>query len=265
MNFLDFTHPYKLDLLRGNKVASEFIALYVKQKGTNNIREPTNDQDIQDHIDIFIDNIGYDIKAQKTNPDNPEFYVEDCFTIEYKNNAGYNGWIFGKAKFIAQEFNYVFLCYNRQHLLDWFVKHIDNYKPYTKPMNQSVVYYLPIEDCINYIFSFTIFKPNFFYKPKQKTMNTPFVQKPNTIILHNNTRKTDKHPHLRGTIVIEIDGVQHTKDIALWEKESASGNTYFSGLVSDPSKKDNAPQTAKIVPTNASNDNAGGTKDDLPF
>jgi hypothetical protein len=273
MNFNDFTHPYKMDLLRGNKVASEFIALCKKQMSRSHIREPTTEQDIQDHIDVFIDNIGYEIKAQKTNPDKPEFYVEDCFTIEYKNNAGYNGWIFGKAKYIAQEFNSVFLCYDRQQLLNWFIPRIDNYKPYTKPMNQSVVYYLPIKDCIDNLTTFTIFKSKFLSQfnlnPNKNlnliSMNTPFVQKPNTIILHNNTRKTDKHPHLRGTIVIEIDGVQHTKDIALWEKQSASGNTYFSGLVSEPSTKDNAPQTAKSVPTNAFNDNAGKTKDDLPF
>lgn len=261
--FTDFNHQYQLDLLRGNRVAVEFKKLIVTQMPNVRIREPTQDQDVKDHIDIFINDVGYEIKGQKTNPDHPEFFVEDCFTIEYKNNAGYNGWIFGKAFYIAQEFNFVFLCYKRQQLLDWFLLNIDKYKPYTKPMNKSVVYYLPLKDCIHQISSFTIFKSNFLQsiqlKPNNKLnfkpMNsTPFVQKPNTIIMHTNKKKTqDKHPDFRGTIAVEIDGVTHYREFALWSKIAASGGSYHSGLINLSTDKDNGPETAKIVPTHIVN------------
>lgn len=270
--FTDFNHQYQLDLLRGNRVAVEFKKLIVTQMKNVRIREPTQDQDIKDHIDIFINDVGYEIKGQKTNPDHPEFFVEDCFTIEYKNNAGYNGWIFGKAVYIAQEFNSVFLCYKRQQLLDWFLLNIDKYKPYTKPMNKSVVYYLPIKDCIQKISSFTIFKPNFLQQPKQNLklnfMENSFVQKPNTIILHHNQKKAEKHPDLRGTIAIEIDGVTHLRDVALWVKTGQSGKEYFNGSITTPTEKNNAVQAVKM-PNTAIVESQGSTSNkmvtDLPF
>ena len=274
--FTDFNHQYQLDLLRGNRVAVEFKKLIVTQMKNIRIREPTQDQDVKDHIDIFINDVGYEIKGQKTNPDHPEFFVEDCLTIEFKNNAGYNGWIFGKAVYIAQEFNFVFLCYKRQQLLDWFSMNIDKYKPYTKPMNKSVVYYLPLKDCIEKISSFTIFKPNFLQQPKQNLksnfMENSFVQKPNTIILHHNQKKAEKHPDLRGTIAIEIDGVTHLRDVAMWAKTGQSGKEYFNGNISIPTEKNNAVQavktanTAKTAPTQNSGGSVNEEKDgDMPF
>lgn len=287
--FTNFDHQYQLDLLRGNRVANEFKKLIVTQMQGIRIREPTEQEDVQDHIDVFINDVGYEIKAQKTNPDNPEFFVEDSFTIEFKNNAGYNGWIFGKAIYIAQEFNSVFLCYKREDLLNWFLPLQSNYKPYTKPMNKSVVYYLPIKDCIHRITHFTIFKSNFINSLKQNpnnlkpkpmtTYKTPFVQKPNSIIMHENKKKTlDKHPDFRGTIAIEIDGITHHREFAVWRKEAVSGGSYYSGQVNLSTEKDNAPETTKIVPThidnfkpthnvNATNgtDATNGTEDDLPF
>lgn len=280
--FTDFNHQYQLDLLRGNRVANEFKQLIVTQMQGIRIREPTEQEDVQDHIDVFINDVGYEIKAQKTNPDNPEFFVEDSFTIEFKNNAGYDGWIFGKATYIAQEFNSVFLCYKREDLLNWFLPLQSNYKPYTKPMNKSVVYYLPIKDCIHRITHFTIFKKNFINSInknpnnlKTKPMNNynePFVQKPNTIILHTNQKKTDKHPDFRGTIAVEIDGVTHHREVALWSKIGGSGKTYFNGVITTPTEKNNAPETAKIVPTAIDNfkptddvNATHGTKGDLPF
>ncbi len=81
-------------------------------------------------------------------------------------------------------------------------------------------------------------------------MSDKFVQKPNSGSLFQNTeKKQDTHADYNGTI--NIEGKEYW--INAWEKQTKSGNTYFSLSVKAKEK----PQEAKKMVEKA--------KEDLPF
>ena len=73
---------------------------------------------------------------------------------------------------------------------------------------------------------------------------------------------------MRGTIAIEIDGVTHLRDVALWVKTGQSGKEYFNGSITTPTEKNNAVQAVKM-PNTAIVESQGSTSNkmvtDLPF
>ncbi len=78
-------------------------------------------------------------------------------------------------------------------------------------------------------------------------------------IFKNTKKEKDTHPDYRG--VINVDGKE--KQISLWVKTQKDGTTkYFSASISEPYKKDLAPQTP--APTKAMHSEVF-KDDDLPF
>jgi hypothetical protein len=74
----------------GYSTEKHFMNLLLS-KGVN-VTKSTKRQDIQDHIDIFIDDIGIDVKGNR--------HLE-CIWLEIQNVKGEDGWLKGKAKYIV--------------------------------------------------------------------------------------------------------------------------------------------------------------------
>ena len=58
-------------------------------------------------------------------------------------------------------------------------------------------------------------------------------------IFKNSDKKEDKHPDYKGHLNLKGELI----DIALWLSTAKNGTKYFSGLVSEPFKKDAVKQT----------------------
>ena len=112
---------YSKDL--GDAAEEMFVCLlafwYLYQGREVNIRKSTEREDKYDHIDYFINNQSYDVKAKR--------HLETIW-LEKTNILGYKGWLQGKADYIAfdiLELN-AFSVYRRHELFD-FIKDINEY------------------------------------------------------------------------------------------------------------------------------------------
>lgn len=75
-----------------------------------NIRRATVNENKYQHIDFFINEIGYDVKHR-------DFC--DQVWLEAKGNYGYDGWLLGKAKYIVMYYKEInqFIFYKRENLM----------------------------------------------------------------------------------------------------------------------------------------------------
>ena len=69
-------------------------------------------------------------------------------------------------------------------------------------------------------------------------------------LFKNKNKKEDRHPEYKGEIM--INGV--LQDIALWVKESAKGEKYFSGKVSAKLERTEQPSEPKKITKQGSDD-----------
>lgn len=95
---------------QAEKVFSELMA----KKGLEVVKSNRND-DIHKHIDFYVDGVGFDVKGNRH---------LDCIWLEIQNVRGKDGWLKGKAKFIAfdiKELN-CFCFYRRTDLLKYVMQ-----------------------------------------------------------------------------------------------------------------------------------------------
>lgn len=81
--------------------AKDFIAKYSISE--NKVKFSSTEEDINDHIDLWIGNKSFDVKAAKRIN---RFDVHPCYSIhwiELRNVQGQKGWLFGHAHYIAFE------------------------------------------------------------------------------------------------------------------------------------------------------------------
>ena len=108
------------------------------------------EQDMYEHIDYFVEGIGFDIKANRH---------WDCIWLELNNVNGKDGWLKGKAKYIVfelVEWN-LFCFFKRQDLLDYCQnitevaksKH-ERKKLYTRDGRQDVLVKVSYDDIAKY-------------------------------------------------------------------------------------------------------------------
>lgn len=112
----------------GISAEKHFMKLLL-DKGVN-AKKSTTQQDINDHIDIFIDDIGIDVKGNR--------HLE-CIWLEIQNVRGEDGWLKGKAKYIVfdiKELN-AFCFYRRLDLLDY----VSQFKETTLSKNDYLKWY----------------------------------------------------------------------------------------------------------------------------
>jgi hypothetical protein len=116
--------------------AEDRFAALMEQRG-NSIRWASQKDNIQNHIDIFVitssgSSFSVDIKAQKKSSRSTSGYLEDEMWVELTNVQGQNGWLYGKADYIAQEVSYGFWCVKRVYLVK-LVKHLMQNKVVSNP------------------------------------------------------------------------------------------------------------------------------------
>lgn len=149
---------------RGAKGESNFITACWK-KGYQATKS-TKNQDIHDHIDYWVTNKnsetkGFDVKGRKKTSRNNKGYTDDWVWIEFINVIGKNGWIKGKADFIAFELENTFLIVKRAELRELCKKLITDTKTrvtnardakyllYTRKNRKDVVTQIKLSDIKN--------------------------------------------------------------------------------------------------------------------
>lgn len=108
-------------------------SLYTGKKGEYNFEEickkydwqckkSTKKENIYDHIDFYLFNMGVDVKGLK------ESHKKNEIIVEFKNVQGYSGWCSkeSKAKLIAFEFINFFVLVKKIELLDYCRKNVSN-------------------------------------------------------------------------------------------------------------------------------------------
>ena len=108
------------------------------------------EQDIHDHIDYFVEGIGFDIKANRH---------WDCIWLELNNVHGNDGWLKGKAKYIVfelVEWN-LFCFFKRADLLNYcknitdIAENKNDYKKlYTREGRKDVLVKVTYDDIAKY-------------------------------------------------------------------------------------------------------------------
>lgn len=92
------------------------------EKHVNYINLPTVDEDKKEHWDVELCNskssTKIDVKGLKKINRTDSSYNDDYHWIELVGNAGYPGWVRGKAKYIALECREYWLLVDRQELLE---------------------------------------------------------------------------------------------------------------------------------------------------
>jgi hypothetical protein len=111
------------------------------------VKDSTPHQDMKHHIDVIatMDNLvcTFDIKARKKIARADESAQDDWLYVEFLNVRGDDGWLYGKANFIAFEQSDAFLIVHRRSLakyceavVDRKIKvaapHLCQYKSYTR-------------------------------------------------------------------------------------------------------------------------------------
>lgn len=106
--------------------ASEATFEVIARRRGNKVKEADKRTNIEDHIDYFVENkngtiSSIDVKAMKRTERNAE-RTDKRQWCEFMNVKGKDGWIYGKADYIAFETNEHFILFKRLDLLDFFTE-----------------------------------------------------------------------------------------------------------------------------------------------
>ena len=122
----------------------------------------TREQDQMEHWDVkgickkITDReLRFDVKSQKKNNRYDKQFSSELTWIEGKNVYGYDGWIKGKADYIAFEREKIWLIVNREQLYKLTVKKLSEhgnkkgkgkYLIYTRKNTKDVITQIPFSD-----------------------------------------------------------------------------------------------------------------------
>jgi hypothetical protein len=116
--------------------AEELFAKVMRDQGKE-VRRATKKEDMFDHIDFFVDDVSYDVKGHKK-AERSDLDKSDRIYLEFINVHGRDGWLNGKAEYIAFLVENEFWVTNRVELLNYINKSLvsqkifDNDKMYKK-------------------------------------------------------------------------------------------------------------------------------------
>lgn len=130
----------------------EFIDL-VKKPG-HTIIYPTTEQDINEHWDVQIDDVKFDIKGLKKVNRVDEEYDETIHWVELENVHGKPGWLYGLADYISFETIKSWLIVKRTKLVELIDSKLqigitsepEIYKMYRRYGRYDVLTMVPTED-----------------------------------------------------------------------------------------------------------------------
>jgi hypothetical protein len=132
----------------------EFIDLV--KKPPHNIVIPSTEQDINEHWDVSIDGVKFDIKGLKKVNRTDEEYNPDIHWVELENVHGNTGWLYGLADYIAFETKESWLIVDRLILINLINKNLKTeitttpqpYKLYRRRGRYDVITIVPTSDLI---------------------------------------------------------------------------------------------------------------------
>ena len=139
--------------------AEKRLAMLLREKYGGRIIPSSREADMHDHIDFtwVQDNgiaVTFDVKSHKKNKD----MLIDTEWVEQKNINGGDGWLYGKADYIAYEREGFWLVIARKELImitEEFVRHkcpttsnMDICAPYTRKGRKDVVVRIPFSEII---------------------------------------------------------------------------------------------------------------------
>ena len=136
----------------GKIVEQEFIDLVVKPE--HNVIRPTDEQDINEHWDVEIDGIKFDIKGVKKVNRTDDQVNYDIHWVELKNVNGDPGWLYGLANYIVFEIKNEWLVVDRKKLENYIddtlklvmVDKPELYKMYSRYGRYDVITLVKTED-----------------------------------------------------------------------------------------------------------------------
>ncbi len=125
--------------LSGDKAESSFVKA-IKKTQFKIEDAPLSMQ--HEHVDYIVtsdtDKKLFEVKARKKKNRSDSNVDDNIIFVEFKNVAGYDGWLYGKADFIAFEREDYFLIVSREALAKLAEKLVDLNKKATRPtMYQS--------------------------------------------------------------------------------------------------------------------------------
>ena len=117
---------YEESVMNGLLVQDKFIELFDKNYPNTKIRQATLFEDKNQHIDVICKRgnteVTFDVKEQKKIHRYDEKPSNEYTWVELQNNFGGKGWIYGKEKYLAMEYNNSFIIVERQKLLNLIVE-----------------------------------------------------------------------------------------------------------------------------------------------
>lgn len=136
----------------GKRKEKEFVDLV--SKNHHELVYPTTEQDINEHWDIQINNVRFDIKGLKKISRSDAHFNSSIHWIEIKNVHGKSGWLYGMADYISFETNDSWLIVKRSNLIKMvedklimvFTDAPQPYKMYSRKGRHDVLTIVPIED-----------------------------------------------------------------------------------------------------------------------
>ena len=139
-------------LINGKIVEQGFIDLVVKPN--HNVVRPTDQQDINEHWDVEIDGVKFDIKGFKKINRVDDQVNYDIHWVELKNVNGDSGWLYGLADYIAFEIKDEWLIVKREKLVSFvddvlqlvMVDKPELYKMYSRYGRYDVITLIQTED-----------------------------------------------------------------------------------------------------------------------
>ena len=151
------------DSFKIGQVAEDLFQISCWKKGYN-VTKSSRSKDMFDHIDYYVKTKGgelrsFDVKSRKRTKRGDKNFNDDWIWIEFKNVNGKNGWLYGKADYIAFERKDSFLIVQRKELAGLCEKRVDletkvknanqaRYKSYTSWQRKDVLSQIKTEDII---------------------------------------------------------------------------------------------------------------------
>lgn len=131
---------------------NEFVELVKKPE--HEIILPTTEQDINEHWDVSIDGVKFDIKALKKVNRSDDDVNPEIHWVEIRNVHGKPGWLYGMADYIAFETDKSWLIVKRLTLVALIDDRLrvvittepELYKMYSRYGRYDVLTILPTED-----------------------------------------------------------------------------------------------------------------------
>jgi len=114
-----------------NESEKRFCNLCLSRKW--NVTKATKEQDIYEHWDFKVNNSLVDVKGFKKTSRSDSRYNHSETWVEFKNVRGADGWLKGKADYIAFEHKKCFLIVARKDLLNWCVSKLKNHSFVSSP------------------------------------------------------------------------------------------------------------------------------------